>query len=78
MKLDLKKMDMDSLDELIRKCEDSMISPFRKKKEPVVEEEDRRFFVDKAEEDSGEEKPDLSDMDMEELLRMYQQMKDKE
>jgi len=32
MKFDSKKMDLENLDELIAKCEESMIQPFRKKK----------------------------------------------
>lgn len=75
-----KKMALESLDGLIAKCEEAMISPFKKKKKVDLEAAPER------EEDEGEHetesmagkasKPDLSDMDLEELLEMYQSMKD--
>lgn len=68
---DLQKMDLDNLDELIAKCEDSMVHPFKKKKEPPMKEE-----MPMEMEEEGEEKPDLSEVDMEELLRMYQDLKE--
>lgn len=71
---DKKKMDIDSLDELIGKCEDSMVGRFRKKApEPEMEEGEE----EEASEDEHEEgKPDLADMDLEELIEMYQRMQD--
>lgn len=69
-----KKMDLESIDELIGLCEDRMVSPFKKKKPDavalVVEDEEE-------EHDEGEDKPDLEDMDMDDLIRMYEEMKSK-
>lgn len=69
---DKKKMDLENLDALISKCEDSMVSPFKKKKAEVA--------VEVAPEDSGDEgeddKPDMSDMDLEDLVKMYQELKE--
>lgn len=68
---DKKKMDLSALDELIAKCEDSMVGRFRKKApEPEPEEVEE-------EESSEEAKPDLDDMDLEDLVRMYQEMQDR-
>lgn len=68
MKLDIKKMDIDSLDELIAKCEDAMVHPF-KKKEVALEVGPEEAL------EQEEEKPDLSEMDMDELLQLYEEMK---
>ena len=70
---DKKKMDLDSLDELISKCEDSMISPFKKKKAEAVIEVD----PPESDADEKEEHSDFKDMDMEDLIKMYQEMKDR-
>jgi len=69
MKFDSKKMDLENLDELIAKCEESMIQPFRKKKK--VEEAPLE-----SEEEEEEVKSDLSPEDMEELIRMYMEAKE--
>ena len=74
--------DVSILDELIGQCESAMVSPFKKKK-PVVDVEV------KSEEDGSEEspevpadedseakdKPDLSDMDMSDLVELYKEIK---
>lgn len=74
VKFDTKKMDLDVLDELIGKCEDSMVHPFKKDKAVAIEIE--------PEEGGGEEaapeehdKPDLSDMDLEDLIEAWQAIK---
>lgn len=78
MKYDINKIDLDSLDELIGKCEDAMVRPFKKKKEieveiePADEEEEEH---DEASESEG--KADLSDMDLDELVEMYKDLKEK-
>lgn len=74
-----KKMELESLDELIGKCEESMISPFKKKK-PEVE-----VAVLSEEDDDAEHEtenmpgPDagsgLSPEDLEQLFEMYTNMK---
>ena len=68
-----KKMDLESIDELIGLCEDKMVSPFKKKKPDAVvvavEEED--------EEETSEDKPDMEDTDLSDLIRMYEEMKAK-
>jgi len=64
---DTKKMDLESLDELISLCEDKMVSPFRKKKEDEPGEPE--------EVEEKEEKPDLSDMDMDDLIEAYESAK---
>jgi hypothetical protein len=64
--MDTKSLDIQNLDSIIAKCEDAMVSPFKKKKESEAP----------AEEVAGEsEKPDLSDMDLQDLVSMYQDMK---
>jgi len=75
MKLDIKKMDLDSLDELIGKCEDAMCHPFKKKKEATPEVEPEA--EEASDEQDSAEKPELSEMDMDELLGMYEEMKAK-
>ncbi len=68
---DTKQMDLDCLDELIGKCEDSMVAPFRKKKaKPEAKPE-----VEAKDESDDKKKPDLSEMEMDELLEMYRDMK---
>ena len=78
MKMNLKKMsksaDDSIFDELIAKCESKMSSPFKKEVavaevEPEIEEE-----MDEA----GEPKEELSSDDMEQLIELYNQMKNKE
>jgi hypothetical protein len=71
MKLDVSKMDIESLDELIKKCEDAMVHPFKKKKEASV----AIAIEPEPEQEEQEDKPDLSEMDMDDLLRMYEEMK---
>jgi hypothetical protein len=61
-----KKMDLESLDELISLCEDKMIGPFRKKKEDEPEG---------PAEPEKEEGPDMSDMDMDDLIEAYESAK---
>lgn len=73
MKLDIQKIDVESLDELIAACEDKMISPFRKKKKEPEALEPEAEIADTEEEAPAS--PDLSDMDLEELLEAYREMK---
>jgi hypothetical protein len=79
-----KKMDLESLDELISKCEDAMVHPFKKKKavvavevKPGDEGSDQEEKAESPEEEVAEDdaKPDLSDMDMEDLLKLYEEIK---
>ena len=63
-----KKMDLESLDELISMCEDKMVSPFRKKQDDEPSEPEPA-----AEEKEG--KPDISDMDMDDLIEAYESAK---
>lgn len=71
---DKKKMDLDSLDELIAKCEDAMVGRFRKKApEPEMEEGEEE---EAPEEEHEEAKPDLEDMELEDLIEMYQRLQD--
>jgi hypothetical protein len=70
VQMDPKKMDMDILDQIISKCEDHMISPFKKKSAVVAEVEPEEGDEGS---DEGDEKSDLSDMDLEDLLKMYQE-----
>ena len=70
--MDLKKMDLENLDELIGLCEDKMVSPFRKKK-PEMDE-----LPEAPEEGESEEKPDLSEMDMDDLIEAYEKSKMKQ
>jgi hypothetical protein len=80
MKFDKSKMDVQNLDELIGMCEDKMVSPFKKKKAAMVavvspgeeEGEDDGEMMAEGE----EKKPDLSEMDLEDLLEMYKGMKE--
>ncbi len=80
MHRDVQKMDMDALDELIAKCEDSMVRPFSKKKQAVAIEIDPEGGEEGGEEDgdAGDGKPDLSDMDLRDLLELYQEQKGRE
>ena len=79
MKFDKSKMDVENLDELIGMCEDKMVSPFKKKKAAMVavvspegeEEEDSEMMAE-----GEDKKPDLSEMDLEDLLEMYKDMKE--
>jgi hypothetical protein len=79
MKFDKSKIDVENLDELIGMCEDKMVSPFKKKKAAMVavvspegeEEEGGEMMAD-----GEEKKPDLSEMDLEDLLEMYKGMKE--
>ena len=75
MKPDLKKMDLDSLDELISRCEDSMCQPFKKKKAEPIEQPESESDESSSEEQPSD-KPDLSEMDMDDLLKMYEELKE--
>ena len=88
MKFNKQKVDLESLDELISRCEDSMINPFKKKKAAIAveiapeegspEEESKESPDEEASEGDAEgDKPDMSEMDMDDLLRMYEEMKSK-
>ena len=66
MKIDHAKIDIENLDELIGLCEDKMASPFKKKQKEKEEPE---------KEEPKESKIDLSDMDKDELLEMYSNIK---
>lgn len=79
MKMDKRQIDLDNLDELIGKCEDSMISPFRKKKAEVEVElgpESAEEAIGAPEEDAPAS--DLEDMDLRDLISMYNELKDRE
>jgi hypothetical protein len=65
--MDNKKMDLESLDELISLCEDKMVKPFRKK------QDDEPGEPEAVEE--PEEKPDMSEMDMDDLIEAYESAK---
>ena len=65
------KADLDSLDELIKMCESSMIKPFSKKKEVEIELSPDES-VEEIESDTSE--IDLSDIDKDELLELYMKM----
>lgn len=78
MKLDIKKMDLDSLDELIGRCEDSMCQPFKKKKAAEQLEQPEAAMSEESSSEEQTDKPDLSDMDMDDLLALYEEMKAKE
>lgn len=70
------KMDMDILDQIIGKCEDKMVSPFKKKTVAVEMEPAEGTADEESLESPGEEsaeKPDLSDMDLADLLKLYQE-----
>jgi hypothetical protein len=77
VKFDTKKMDIESLDELIAKCEDSMVEPFKKKKAMAVEVEPESEEMTSEDDADTSEKPDMNDMDLEDLVRMYSEMKEK-
>jgi hypothetical protein len=68
--MDTKQLDIENLDAIIAKCEDGMISPFKKKKAAEPEPE----AAEAGDEGEGD-KPDLSDMDLDDLVSMYQDMK---
>jgi len=78
MKMNLKKMsksaDDSIFDELIAKCESKMSSPF--KKEAVVEVEPE--VEEEMSVEGDEPKEELSSDDMEQLIELYNQMKNKE
>ena len=70
--------DVSILDELIGQCESSMVSPFKKKKPVVdveVKSEEAPEVADEDGESEGEDKPDLSDMDMSDLVELYKEIK---
>jgi hypothetical protein len=77
--------DQDILSELIAKCEDSMVSPFKKAKAVAVEvkpedaeeasESPAEETAEGPEDDESKGKPDLSDMDMDDLLKLYEEIK---
>lgn len=85
MKYDVRKMDLDSLDDLIKQCEDAMVRPLSKKKTvelTLLDENDEgegesEHQYDESESDE-EAKPDLSEMDLEDLLEAYRDLKDRE
>jgi hypothetical protein len=81
MKFDKSKMDVENLDELIGMCEDKMVSPFKKKKAAMVavvspEGESEGEGEGEMMAEGEEKKPDLSEMDLEDLLEMYKGMKE--
>ena len=75
--------DVSILDELIGQCESAMVAPFKKKKKAVeievVPEEgsdEEEAAESPADEDSeAKDKPDLSDMDMSDLVELYKEIK---
>lgn len=69
-----KKMDLESIDELISLCEDKMVSPFKKKKDVAMEVE---LKPEEDAEEENAEKPSLGDADISDLIRMYEEMKSK-
>ena len=79
MKFDKSKMDVENLDELIGMCEDKMVSPFKKKKAAmvaVVSPEGESEVDGEMMAEGEDKKPDLSEMDLEDLLEMYKDMKE--
>ncbi|MGM7592087.1 hypothetical protein ACSSNN_23970 [Escherichia coli] len=74
-----KKMDLDTLDELISKCEDAMVSPFKKKPAVAVEIEGSpaEEAKESPEEEKAEDKNGLGESDLDDLLEMYQSLKGK-
>ena len=70
MQVDKCKIDVENLNELIGLCEDKMVSPFKKKKPEVKAEKEETAEVEKK------EKPDLSDMDIDDLVSMYKDLKE--
>jgi ribosomal protein L12E/L44/L45/RPP1/RPP2 len=82
MKISFKKADDSILDELIGKCEEAMVNPFKKKKEMTVagntdaEPEDAKESEDQEDLES-EEEDSLSAEDLEKLLQVYKELKDK-
>ena len=71
MKMKSKDMDLDILDELIGMCEDSMVSPFKKKKESIVVAE----IEPKEEAKEAAQEDDLSEEDLEQLMGLYKKLK---
>lgn len=66
---DSKDIDLGVLDGIISRCEQKMVSPWKKKPEPAAEPE--------PEAAAPEGKPDLEDMDLQDLMRMYEDVKGK-
>lgn len=77
-KLNLKKVDSDILEEIIAKCDKQMVSGFKKKGVEKDEELDLEDMLQDHEEEQEPEvkKDDLSDLDFEDLKRLYSQLKD--
>jgi hypothetical protein len=79
MKIDHEAITDDLLKDLIEKCEDKMSSPFQEKAKAkmaaieVPEEEEQA----EGEDHDSEESP-LDDMSKEDLIKLYEKMKDKE
>lgn len=67
MEADSKQIDLDNLDSIIKRCEASMVSPWKKKPAPEPE----------AKAAPEEPKSDLDDMDLEDLMRTYEEIKGK-
>ncbi len=74
---DSKKMDLDILDELIAKCENSMVSPFKKKKPEVKIEPEMDEETDEGEE-QPEQESDFTDDEIQELIEALKAKKDQE
>lgn len=73
--IDTDQIDKDNLDELIGMCEEKMVQPFRKKKEeeqPVEWKSEPDLILD--EEHAG----GMSEEDLQKLLEMYSELKDRE
>ena len=69
--------DKSILDDLISQCESSMVAPFKKKKAVAVEAIPEECSDEEEGDDEPKEsdKPDLSDMDMEDLVELYKEIK---
>jgi len=67
VQMDPKKIDMDILDQIISKCEDHMVSPFKKKAAVAVEVKPD----DSDQEPDDDDKDGLSDDDLAELIQNY-------
>lgn len=72
-------IDLDLLNELIKKCESKMASPFRKNKEPmeglgksdeVSEDEPTEMMAEKS-----EQMPEEEAVDMDALMELYKKIK---
>ena len=81
-KKEAQEADVSILDELIGQCESAMVAPFKKKKAVEIEvapeegsDEEEAPEVPADEDSEAKDKPDLSDMDMSDLVELYKEIK---